>query len=324
MRRFLDNKKLWWFAGEDPYILSHCSKGLRRKFSLIGILVILISLISGISVAYGIEQILESMSADIIIGIYGGLFILILYLFLLHTLSRNVLPNVDSKWSGRFFSYVVRIGFLVFLGILITQPISYFTFRKPVENELIVFKNSEIRDLNHRLNSEYAQKLNLVKNTLTSKTQFLNEIRKNDRLKNAELRKFIKSQEKRDYFIRKIIILNTIDSHKVEVNVPLVLSSWALDFFFICLFITPVFIKNRISISSEYYKTKRKIETGVIDTHHKRFVFSYNEILKEDYPKTQVQFSSRYLDPPYNTVLKSSPRTKGKSQFIKWLLDEGN
>lgn len=328
MRRFLDNKKLWWFAGEDPYVLSQCSKGLRRRFSLIGILVIFISIISGVSVAYGIEQILESMSADIIIGIYGGLFILILYLFLLHTLSRNVLPSEEGKWSGKFFSYVVRVGFLVFLGILITQPISYFTLRTPVENELIAFKNKEIKELNDRLNLQYAQKLNQVKSTLTSKTQVLNEIRKNDQLKNEELRTFIRSQGDRDYFIRKVLILNTLyyseGPYSIKANVPLVLTSWMLDLFFIFLFITPVYLKYRISISSEYYKTKRRIETRIIDTHYKRFVLSYNQILREDYPDVQVQFTTRYLDPPYNTVLKSKPRYKDKNQFIKWLLDEGN
>ena len=326
MRKFLDNKGLWWFAGEDPYVLSQCSKRLRRRFSLIGILVIIISLVSGISVAYGIEQILESMYADIIIGIYGGLFILILYLFLLHTLSRNVLPSVESKWSGKFFSLVVRLGFLVFLGILITQPISYFILRKPVENELINFKNQEISELNQRLNLKYAQKLNQVKNTLTSKTQFLNEIRNNDKLKNAELRTFIKSQGDRDYFIRKIILLNTVshNNDNKKVNTPLVLSSWGLDLLFICLFITPVFLKIKISFSSEYYKTKQKIETGIINAHFNKFIFSYNELLRKEYPDAQLQFSSKYLNPPYNTELKSRPRAKNKSQFIKWLLDENN
>lgn len=326
MHRILDNKVLWWFAGEDPYVLGKCSKNLRRRFSLIGILVIIISLVAGVSVAYGIEQILESTSADIIIGVYGGLFILILYLFLLHTLSRNVLPSIDSKWSGKFFSLVVRLGFLVFLGILITQPISYFILQKPVENELVNFKNQEIRDLNQRLNLKYAQKLNQVKNTLISKTQFLNEIRNNDRLKNAELRTFIKSQENRDYFIRKILLLNTVSQsdNNIKVNTPLVLSSWALDLLFICLFITPVFLKIKISLSSEYYKTKKQIETKIIDAHFKRFIFSYNEILREEYSDSQLQFSSKYLNPPYNTELKSRPRAKNKSQFIKWLLDENN
>ena len=78
MSKFLDNKKFWWFAGEDPYILSQCSKGLRRKFSLIGILVILISLVSAAGIAFGVEQILNSTTADIIIGVYFALFIFIL------------------------------------------------------------------------------------------------------------------------------------------------------------------------------------------------------------------------------------------------------
>lgn len=328
MRSFLDNKGLWWFAGEDPYILSQCSKGLRRRFSFIGILVILISMLSGISVAYGIEQILESMSADIIIGVYGGLFILILYLFLLHTLSRNVLPSAKNKWSGKLFSYVVRVGFLIFLGILITQPISYFILRSPVENELIAFKNKEIKELNDRLNGHYAQKLKEAKSSLTSPTQVLNKIQNNDKLKNRELREFMKSQGERDYFIRKILILNTLSyfdkPNGLKANNNLVLSSWILDLFFIGLFILPVFLKYKISISSEYYRTKKNVETRIINTHFKRFLHTYNEILRGTYPEFDAQFTSRYLDPPYNTVLKTPPQYKGKSEFIKWLLNEDN
>lgn len=328
MRKFINSKRLYWFAGEDPYVLSQCSKGLRRRFSFIGILVLIISLISGVSVAYGVEQILESVSADILIGVYSGLFILILYLFLLHTLSRNVLPSIEKRWSGKLLSYVLRVGFLVFLGILITQPISYFVLRGPVENELVAFKNMEISEFNNRLNIQYAQKLSEVKSTLTSKNQVLQEIRINDRLKNQELRGFIKSQDERDYFIRKILILNTMvysdNSMKLKVNVPLVISSWMLDLFFISLFVLPVFLKYRISISSEYYRTKRKIETRIIDNHYKKFVFSYNNILRENYPNAKLQYSSTYKDPPYNTVLKSKPRYRNKNQFIKWLLDENN
>lgn len=328
MLRFLDNNKLWWFAGEDPYVLSQCSKRIRRTFSLIGILVIFVSLTSAVSMAYGVHQILESTSADIVIGCYCGLFIFILYIFLLHTLSRNVLPGNKHDWFGKLVSYVIRVGFLVFLGLLVTQPISSFVFQNQVENELITFKNHEIKEVNNRLNIYYAEKLKEARKKLTSKNQIIQEIRNNERLKNRELREFFKSQEERNYFIRKMLILNTLfyfdkKSH-ADVNTSLVLYSWALDLLFIFIFVAPVFLKALISISTGYYKTKRIIETGIIDGHHRRFVVSYNEILRKNYPDSQLQYSTIYKDSPYNTELKSQPGFKDKNDFIKWLLDENN
>lgn len=328
MFRFLDNNKLWWFAGEDPYVLRQCSKKLRRRFSLIGILVIFVSLTSAISMAYGIHQILESTSADIIIGVYCGLFIFILYIFLLHTLSRNVLPGNSDDRLGKIIAYIVRVGFLIFLGLLVTQPISSFVFQNQVENELITFKNYEINEVNDRLNIQYAEKLKEARVKLTSKTQVLQEIRKNERAKNIEIREFFKSQEERNYFIRKVLILNTpfhFDKERhADVNITLVLYSWILDLFFILIFIAPVFLKALISISTGYYKTKRIIETAIIDKHHQRFVASYNDILNNKYSVAHLKYSSSYQDPPYNTKLKSKPKFKGKNDFIKWLFDESN
>ena len=145
--------------GRSIYFESMSQK-IRRTFSLIGILVIIVSLTSAISMAYGVDQILESTSADIVIGCYCGLFIFILYIFLLHTLSRNVLPTSNDNSYGKTISVLIRVGFLIFLGLLITQPISSFVFQTQVENELIAFKNQEIKVENNRLNIHYAEKLN--------------------------------------------------------------------------------------------------------------------------------------------------------------------
>src|SRR5690606_3743621 len=121
---------------------------------------------------------------DFVIGIYCGCFMLVLYLFLLHTLSRNVLPADPTKWGGRLFSFVVRILFLVFLGLLIAQPINYFVFKDVVDNELIEFKNREILALNQRLNLKYAKELKSKRRELTSNVRVLSEIDFYDQKKN--------------------------------------------------------------------------------------------------------------------------------------------
>lgn len=328
MHRFLDNKKLWWFAGEDPYILGQCSKSLRRTFSIVGIMVIIISLLSAASLAYGVHQILESTSADIIIGIYCGLFIFVLYLFLLHTLSRNVLPTDGTNWRGNLASYIIRIGFLIFLGFLVAQPVSYVSFEKYVENELVAFKNQEIQNFNRQLNIKYAKILEERRSELRAENRILNAIENNNRLKNRELRSLIQRQEESNYFIRKILILNTLfhfdNNEHADINVPLVISSWILSLLLILIFITPAILKILISISSEYYKIKKTIETNLIDNHFTKFLNTYNGVLQERYPEKNLSYSSQFIDPPYNTRLKLKPELKNRDEFLKWLLDESN
>jgi hypothetical protein len=328
MPKFLDNKGLWWFAGEDPYVLSQCSKKLRRKFSFIGILVVLISVISATGIAFGVEQILNSTTADIIIGVYFALFVFILYLFVLHTLSRNVLPNEGVDWTGKIISYSIRIGFLIILGILVAQPLNYLLFKKVVDNELVAFKNLEVSEYNQKLNIKYANILSKARPNFKFKPQIFKEIEKNNRLKIRELRGFLENQKERNYFIRKILIQNTlfysIKSSQPEINKPLVISSWLVTIFLVGIFIIPVFLKIFISISSEYYQIKRRIQTKVIDSHYWSFRKKYQQLLLKKYPEADLSFPSLYMDPPYNTKRKSKPELLGQDAFIKWLCNESN
>tara|TARA_R110002020_G_scaffold312101_1_gene527573 strand:- start:3577 stop:4563 length:987 start_codon:yes stop_codon:yes gene_type:complete len=328
MSKLLDNNKFWWFAGEDPYILSQCSKRLRIKFSIIGILVILISSISAISIAFGIEQILNSTAADIVIGIYFALFVFILYLFVLYTLSRNVLPSKDINWTGKIISYSLRIGFLIMLGILVAQPLNYLLFKKAIDNELVAFKNDEVQEYSQKLNLKYAEELKKIRPSLKSKNLIIKEIEKNNRLKNRELRGLILSQKERNYFIRKILIQNTLfyfsKNNLPEINKTLVLLSWLVTIILVAIFITPVFLKIFISVSSEYYHIKKRMQTTLIDQHYRSFRKKYEALLREKYPEAALSFPLSYLDPPYNTIPKSDPEILGQDAFLKWLRNESN
>lgn len=316
MFKFLDNRKLWWFAGEDPYILGQCTKLLRRRFSVIGILVILISTISALSLTYGIDQILESVAFDVAIGIYFALFVFVLYLFILHTLSRNVLPVAVESIRGRILSYCIRIGFLIFLGFFVAQPLSYLILKAPVEVELSVFKKQEVEAFNNRLNIKYAQLLQEERLQTNSSQKFQNLIQENSRLKNREIRKFIRMQSDRNFFIQKVILMNTQGSVRYL--------SWLLSIFLVSIFIFPVILKSLISLSSEYYHVKKNIQSRIVNAHHARFVETYNEILRAKYGYANLSYQSSYIDPPYNTQLKPKPKLRDRLQFLKWLLNENN
>jgi hypothetical protein len=316
MFRFLDNRKLWWFSGEDPYVLGQCTKLLRRRFSVIGILVIVISIISALSLTYGIDQILESLAFDVAIGIYFALFVFVLYLFILHTLSRNVLPVAKESMRGRVLSYGIRVGFLIFLGFFVAQPLSYLILKAPVDVELSIFKKQEVQAFNDRLNIKYAQLLQEERLKANSSQKFQMLIQENSRLKNREIRKFLRIQRDRNFFIQKVILMNTQGSVRYL--------SWILGILLVLIFIFPVILKSLISLSSEYYRVKKRIQSKIVNTHHARFVKTYNEILSSKYGYANLSYHSAYMDPPYNTRLKPKPKLRDKSQFLKWLLNENN
>ena len=146
--------------------------------------------------------------------------------------------------------------------------------------------------------------------------------------RNADVVSFQNKQEANSYFIQKVIILNTLfhtnKSDQKSIDYPVVVLSFLVSIGVILLFITPVFLKRFISISSNYYKVKRKIQTNVIDNHHRAFVKEYNTILSGFSSDTNYRYKTAFLDPPYNTRLKPKPKERNKDEFLKWLLDEGN
>ncbi|RXG29872.1 DUF4407 domain-containing protein [Leeuwenhoekiella marinoflava] len=300
MSKLINNSVLWWFAGEDPHILSQCSSKIGFRFGLIGLLVLLISISSTLSIAYGIDQILESAVADVLVGAYCGLFILILYLFLLHTLSRNVLPEAKDSKTGKRISFLIRILFLIALGYLVAQPINSLIFKSYLTREITHYKDVELKNYERHFNFQNMDELAL----------------------------FQKEQDSNNYFIQKVIILNTLfyvdRSDQRPVNYFMVSLSLLISMGIISLFIAPVFLKRFISISNNYYKVKRRIQTKVIDQHHAAFVNEYNAILSGFSADTNYRYKTAYLDPPYNTRLKPKPKERNKDEFLKWLLDEGN
>ena len=214
------------------------------------------------------------------------------------------------------------------MGILVAQPLNYLFFKKSIDNELVAFKNQEVSDYNHKLNLKYAEELSKLRPSLKSKPEVLKQIERNNQLKNRELRALIANQKERNYFIRKVLIQNTLfyftKSNQPVINQPLVISSWLVTFLLVSIFITPVFLKIFISISSEYYQIKRRIQTKVIDRHYKSFRLKYNQLLVEKFPEANLSFTSLYIDPPYNTKRKTKPEHLGQEAFIKWLCNEGN
>ena len=300
MSKLISNSIFWLFAGEDQYILRQCSLKLGFRFGLIGLLVLVVSIASACSMAYGIDQLLESAVADVLVGVYCGAFILILYLFLLHTLSRNVLPEAKDSKMGKRISFVIRLLFLIALGYLVAQPVNTLIFKSYLNKEITHYKKVELKN--------YQRHFNLKRN--------------------ADVVSFQNKQEANSYFIQKVIILNTLfhtnKSDQKSIDYPVVVLSFLVSIGVILLFITPVFLKRFISISSNYYKVKRKIQTNVIDNHHRAFVKEYNTILSGFSSDTNYRYKTAFLDPPYNTRLKPKPKERNKDEFLKWLLDEGN
>lgn len=313
LKFFEYSKFLWWFAGEDPFILKNCNKTVRVKFSLIGILVITVMITTFISISYGLYKLLESYYVGLLIGFYTAVLVMFLYMFILYTVTKDVLPHKKGKSIEIFTSYIIRFGFLFALGLVVSQPIEYMLFSDEV-NKLMNGKIIEsIKEKNKSLNIEYSMKVKELEELNISNNDLKNEIIRFQEDKDLTLQQFMDYQYSRNFFIEKMILM---DKHLIYI--------WFFSAVFIILFSLPVFFKIKIDFNTNYYKNKRIIQRDLLEWHYDKFLESYNAIIKEKFPSFTLTYKSPYADPPYNTQKISKPQLASESEFSKWLLNEGN
>ncbi|WP_243471548.1 DUF4407 domain-containing protein [Winogradskyella sp. MH6] len=314
-RHLENNKTLWWFAGEDPYILSFCSKKTKKKLALNGLVVIIIMTISAISISFGIYEILESYYIGLIVGIYSAILIMFLYIFILYTLTKDVIPpKVKSKYAS-YSSRALRIGFLVFLGVLVSQPIEYELFSNIVNEELTEYIATEIENRNNKLNKEYALKLNELRSLNIDESTLQTEILRFNKEKELRLHNFIDYQTSRNFFVQKLIIMDSS---------PKTRFIWVFSLVFVIIFIFPVYQKVYIDKSTNYYFYKEKVQRKLISDHYQKFVVTYDEILRQDYSQFGLKWKSDYKDPPFNSVPIEDITYNSDKEFNEWLLGESH
>ncbi len=139
-----------FFSSEDVYVirryleLKEENKEYRIKyyFFIIGFTVLSFFIWAALSTIFFIYNIFDGYSRllSLPIGIFVGLLIANIYLFLLYTITPTILDTVDRKKKGNSnlksikntqkdtsmfsFSFLFRLGFIAFIGLMIAQPLN--------------------------------------------------------------------------------------------------------------------------------------------------------------------------------------------------------
>ena len=142
-------KFFWILAAEEPQILQKCESFIQSYFIRIGRIVLINFIICFVSATYAFSQIFDNSIFDILLGLFFATTITIIYLLLLFTLSKNVLPHSEETSTEKLISIIVRIWPILLFSILISKPLEVMIFSSKInpildeyKNELIV-KNAE-------------------------------------------------------------------------------------------------------------------------------------------------------------------------------------
>ena len=304
-------KSLCTLSGDDYSIISHCLKGQQNRFAAIGGFVLFIFVLCFVSSYFTFTMLFQNYFIGVPASIFFSWMITNIYLLLLYTLTKNVLPHIRND-KARVLSIGVRLGFICFIAVVVSKPLEALIFSNQLGNEISLYKQEQIQKYT-AITSEYfeheTEQLKLIIQrqkelygaSATGKVeQYEKLLLRKESQKQELISKMENLVEHSNYYIKSILILNT--------KYPV---CWLFTFFSIVIFIIPAYLKNFLGEQTFYYDRKRGIEMTLIQQEYTSFKSQYN-ILFQSIHKTNKTFSECFVDAPFNTIRKRDGR-----EFLK-------
>lgn len=316
--RLLSQRNFIGLIGIDYHILEQSQKGNFIKFYLTSALVILIFITSFGSIYYGFDLLFDMWHAELLLSLFFSFMFFNIYIFLIQTFSKEVFPSAVRL--GFFnLSNLSRLGFVIMLGFILSQPIKVYLFRQQLDQEVMAYKQKlainfsqsnqrlyqkEFQDLNSRRKQLQNQaSVPIVKAQLMSINHQLTQIRQNILDQNRVAANEI---EQSNFFIQRI---------KFAYHIPL---AKLIELIIIALYCAPVLIIYSISKDHQYYQLKKKEESKLVIQHYLLFKSLYQQTFKRNY-HIDVEIHENYLDPPFNTRKKPVPEYMDQEQFLEMI-----
>jgi hypothetical protein len=306
-------KSLTSLIGAEHDLLRKAGLNVLIKFYIASVSILMISFVSVLSIVYIVELMFHSTIAELILSLLiTGLFIL-MYVFLILTISNNI--NGRAVFS---ISNITRIGFVVFMAVMISKPIELYFFRLNVHEGLSKYKEHVKAEIVNKIKSRFSQDIF----SLETKLQFYHSNNQNhvfDELitklrgqintfkeKEAQLVLAAYNEINRaDYVIQQLRILHSFRPW-----------TWGITSLLVILFLMPGYLIYSLSRDNTYYSLKEDYEKRIVSSEYQAFCKKYTEIFISKYGIERV-FYTKYEDPPFNTKLEQPPEYKSAENFFE-------
>lgn len=312
------NKFLWILSGDDLSIIEKCSKKRQARFAIIGCFVFIIFVLCFVSSYFTFTMIFHNYILGVPASIFFSWMITNIYLLLLYTLTKNVLPH-KTRIGSHVFSLVLRLGFISLLAVFISKPLEVLIFSNQIENEIDTYKieqiakhtantNTYFSNETHELQSLIKYQKQINPDTITFETEMYSKLTSDKINTIAQFEELIKNS---NYYIKGIVILNT--------KYPI---CWLFTFICVFLFLFPALMKRLIEFDSKYYKLTKEITTKLILEEYSIFKEKYNQLFHQKY-NLSLNYTESYLDPPFNTIRKNEAENYlNEADLIKELYND--
>ena len=309
--------------GAEYELMRQAGGTVLLRFYLASVTILAIAVISFLSVAYAIELLFHSVLVELFLSVFLSLLFLVMYIFLINTFTKQSFVKGDhtpetlkakKHWN---LSNLSRIGFVVFMGFILSKPVEIFCFRKLLEEDLIHYKEQMIQVHAAKVNTLFARdekKLtgdkqryaaldrdSLFKKDIERLTMALDSVGEKKMTLIATANDRI---EKSSFFI-----------FRVRQTTSNYWASWIICLLLIALYLLPGYLIYSISRDDEYFRMKSSKERAKVEKAFQAFAEKYAMTFREKFGHT-TRYYSVYLDPPFNTVRKPDLQYKPSEDFF--------
>jgi hypothetical protein len=320
-------------SGDDRSIIRQCSQETQDRFALIGALVACVIVVSFISVTGAFIHFFDFILFDIVIGVFFALMIANIYILLLYTLSKNLLPHISSqgaKWS----SVILRMAFIGVFAMIVSKPFELLFFNSMLENDIAVYKQTEYQNGQAVVNSIYENSFAELEKLIQLGDESANSILETKKAEKEETLIQLKQKiDSSEFYLQQIKILNSK-----------YVFTWLITLLMITLFLSPIYLKYLMDEQNEFYQKKKQIEIQIVLDEYGSFKTKYelfwksffsdlvvrppnknermNVVLAEIVQK-KYAFEVVFADPPFNTIRKRDARDFLEQKSLKEDLYDG-
>lgn len=297
--------------GGEYDLMQKAGGSVLFKFYLSSVIILLIAVISFLSIYYAIELLFDVMIVEVLLSLFLSSLFVLLFIFIVNTFTK------DAKLRKLInLSNITRLGFVMFIGFIISKPVEAFLYRHAIKADVESHKAQLIKDHSLKISMLFAHDLGKLANekakyiSLNAGGGFdadISQIDQQAALINEKKKDLAATSAFRigqgAYFIYRI--------RTISGKYP---GAWAITLAVVLLFLAPVFLIYSISSDEEYFKRKNAQERRIVEKAYTAFTQKYSEIFLAVY-NINLEFYSKYEDPPFNTLLKKPPDCRSANDF---------
>lgn len=290
-----------------------------KRFYVSSVLIIIILLMTWISIKYAFDLLFHALIVEIILAIFFSLLFFCTYIFLLNTFAKEA----RAQKSILNLSNVIRIGFVLYMGLLIAQPLIILLYSASLTPAVEGHKQMLFSKHTEKVSALMAGEIKalitrkrycLKQKELLGTSIYNNELKKID----AKLKTVQSNEDNLNQTAKRAIEQSSFFLYRVEKTNHDYPVSWLLTLLIVLLFLSPGYLIYSISSQHEYYRLKKAREKELIIAAYNSFTTHYTKLFNE-----QIAIFSRYEDPPFNTIRKQPPIPASMTEFLKKYISNG-